>query len=46
MFNSEPRDSNSKNEINTKHINYKGVNYRLVSSLSVKDQLRKYILKE
>ena len=44
MFNSEPRDSNSKNEINTKHINYKGVNYRLVSSLSVKDQLRKYIL--
>ena len=44
MFNSETMDSNSKNEINTKHISYKGVNYRLVSSLSVKDQLRKYIL--
>ena len=45
MFNSETMDSNSKNEINTKHISYKGVNYRLVSSLSVKDQLRKYILR-
>ena len=31
-------------EIRTKHINYKGKNYRLVSSLSVKDQLRKHIL--
>ena len=44
FFNPEPNDSNSINKINTKHINYKGIKYRLISSLSVKDQLRKYIL--
>ena len=43
IFNTETSDTNTINEINTKHINYKGVKYRLVSSLSVKDQLRKYI---
>ena len=44
IFNTETSDSNTISQINTKHINYKGVKYRLVSSLSVKDQLRKYIL--
>ena len=44
FFNPEPNDTNSINKINTKHINYKGIKYRLISSLSVKDQLRKYIL--
>ena len=43
LFNTEAKEENSKNEINTKHINYKGIKYRLVNSLSVKDQLRKYI---
>ena len=44
IFNTEANDTNTINEINTKHINYKGIKYRLISSLSVKDQLRKYIL--
>ena len=44
IFNTETSDSNTISQINTKHINCKGVKDRLVSSLSVKDQLRKYIL--
>ena len=43
IFNPQENEENSIKEINTKHINYKGIKYKLVSSLSVKDQLRKYI---
>lgn len=43
IFNTEIKDQNSIEKNKIKHINYKGVKYRLIPSLSVKDQLRKYI---